>query len=70
MKMEQVLLEILSNALDAMPDGGRITIKGRAVAAPNGESPAGVSITISDTGRGIAEDNHAVGLRPVFHHQA
>jgi signal transduction histidine kinase len=66
MKMEQVLLEILSNALDAMPTGGRITIKGRAVQAPNPESPPAVSIEISDTGRGIAAATMPSVFDPFF----
>lgn len=43
----QVFHELLANAQDAMPDGGRISI----AAAPNGREH--VRITVSDTGEGI-----------------
>jgi signal transduction histidine kinase len=52
MQIEQALLEIVSNALDAMPKGGRLRIAGSVVA--NGASgPDQVSIEIADTGPGI-----------------
>jgi signal transduction histidine kinase len=52
MQIEQALLEIVSNALDAMPQGGRLRIVGSVVA--NGASgPDQVSIEIADTGPGI-----------------
>ncbi|MGH7649598.1 MAG: ATP-binding protein, partial [Gemmatimonadaceae bacterium] len=47
-QIEQALVEILSNALDAMPDGGVLGV------AAHG-SLGGVAIEISDTGAGIPE---------------
>jgi signal transduction histidine kinase len=53
MQVEQALVEIVSNALDAMPTGGRLGIVGRA----DGRDPdAGyVTIEVTDTGPGIPE---------------
>jgi signal transduction histidine kinase len=53
MQLEQALVEIVSNALDAMPAGGRLRIS----AASNGKNASGgeVSIDIGDTGPGIPE---------------
>jgi signal transduction histidine kinase len=53
MQVEQALVEIVSNALDAMPTGGRLGIIGRA----DGRDPdAGyVTIEVTDTGPGIPE---------------
>jgi two-component system, NtrC family, sensor kinase len=52
MQVEQALLEIVSNALDAMPRGGRLRIAGRAES--NGAAGAGqVALEITDTGPGI-----------------
>jgi signal transduction histidine kinase len=52
MQLEQALVEIVSNALDAMPSGGRLRIG----AVSNGDKTgAQVVIEISDTGPGIPE---------------
>jgi signal transduction histidine kinase len=50
MQVEQALLEIVSNALDAMPAGGRLRI-GATLA--DGAGPAQVVVEVSDTGGGI-----------------
>ncbi|MDE2320867.1 MAG: HAMP domain-containing protein [candidate division NC10 bacterium] len=51
-QVEQALGEIFSNALDAMPDGGSITIRGYR-GTGNGRSGS-VVLEIADTGGGIA----------------
>jgi signal transduction histidine kinase len=50
-QIEQALIEIISNAIDAMPQGGRLGIR----ASVDGKSEAGrlIIIDISDTGTGI-----------------
>jgi signal transduction histidine kinase len=51
MRLEQALTEIISNALDAMADGGRLEL---AVQSQSGESGAdGVLLEITDSGPGI-----------------
>jgi signal transduction histidine kinase len=53
MQLEQALVEIISNAVDAMPDGGRLRI---ATRGEDGEDGRGlVAIEIADTGGGIPE---------------
>jgi signal transduction histidine kinase len=49
-QMLQVLLNLVKNAVEAMPCGGAVTIG--AGRRPNGE----LAITVSDEGRGIAPD--------------
>ena len=52
MQLEQALVEVVSNALDAMPNGGTLRISARAV---QGTGRPAVLVEISDTGVGIPE---------------
>jgi two-component system sensor histidine kinase AtoS len=58
-KMSQVLLNILSNSRDAMPEGGNITI-----AARKNETMAVIHIT--DTGQGMDEETMEHIFDPLF----
>lgn len=58
-QMQQVFLNLLVNALDAMPDGGAIRIDGRA---ENGD----VVIDVTDTGMGIPPEHRARLFEPFF----
>jgi signal transduction histidine kinase len=53
MQLEQALVEVVSNALDAMPSGGRL----RIAASTDGTSAAAgyVTIEVADTGPGIPD---------------
>src|SRR5436309_5569950 len=50
MRLEQALTEIISNALDAMPEGGQLTIAARADGPGRAD---GVALEITDSGPGI-----------------
>jgi signal transduction histidine kinase len=64
MQLEQALVEIVSNALDAMPHGGTLRIAARADGSARGD--AGVVIEIADTGVGIPERVLASVCEPFF----
>jgi two-component system NtrC family sensor kinase len=57
--LEQVFLNLLTNAREATPHGGRITVTARSV-------DDAVEITITDTGCGIPAENLARVLEPFF----
>ncbi len=64
MQVEQALVEIVSNALDAMPQGGRLRIG----ASSNGAaaSPGEVAIEVADTGPGIPDQVLPSVCEPFF----
>lgn len=59
-QLRQVFVNLLTNAREAMPDGGTVWIRGEnvALAEPMLELPAGryVRLTVTDDGRGISAD--------------
>ncbi len=59
-QLEQVLLNLINNSLDAMPNGGQLRIE----TAPGPESTA--SIRISDTGTGIQPEHLERLFEPMF----
>ena len=64
MQLEQALLELVSNALDAMPDGG--TLRLAAQAGDGGTPPSEVLVSVADTGGGIPEHLLSSVCEPFF----
>lgn len=52
-KIEQVLINLLKNAFEAMPQGGMVTIRLGMLTTKTG--PEKVILTVQDTGNGIPE---------------
>ena len=56
-QLEQAFLNLILNAAEAMPDGGTLIIKSRAVRQPRtSEKPTHVSVEVKDTGKGMSEE--------------
>lgn len=67
---EQMLVNLATNARDAMPDGGRITIRTRLSSIDAGDPQLGagwhVRLTVCDTGTGMPEEVVGRALEPFF----
>jgi len=64
MQLEQALVEVVSNALDAMPNGGRLRIAAQLL--NGGAVPREVAIDVSDTGAGIPDQVLPSVCEPFF----
>jgi two-component system NtrC family sensor kinase len=58
-QIEQALLNLITNAIDAMPDGGRLELGARL----EGDS---VALSVGDTGGGIAPEDLSRVFEPLF----
>lgn len=58
-QLKQAFLNLLTNALDAMPDGGRLTISARVA----GEM---LCVSFADTGVGVPADDSALIFEPFY----
>ncbi len=63
--MQQALINIALNAIQAMPDGGKFLVETRAV-KPSGDNPGLVTIEFTDTGKGIIAENLSRIFNPFF----
>ena len=71
-QLEQVIVNLVVNARDAMPTGGRLTIKttnldaDESDPAGDGTHRSGVMLVISDTGPGMDDSTRAQAFDPFF----
>ncbi len=66
-KMQQALLNLLMNSIQAMAEGGRLRVEAKTVSpAENIDSNAAVRITVEDTGAGIAAEDIPFVFDPFF----
>ena len=56
-QLEQAFLNLILNAAEAMPDGGRLTIRSHTIRLPRaGTQPTHVAVEFKDTGKGMSEE--------------
>lgn len=60
-RIQQVFLNLVLNAVEAMPEGGRLEIR-----ASSTDEPAGVRISFADSGKGIAADATSNLFEPFY----
>jgi signal transduction histidine kinase len=60
-QLQQVLLNLILNAVEAMPSGGQLEVR-----TALGERPDFVDIAVSDSGRGISRENAGRIFQPFF----
>jgi two-component system NtrC family sensor kinase len=63
-ELQQVAINLMVNAIQAMPDGGVLTLATRDMQGPEGR--AGVLIEVSDSGPGLAPEVCERLFRPFF----
>jgi PAS domain S-box-containing protein len=63
-QLEQVMVNLYLNAIDAMPEGGKLIVEAK-IAQSDGMAPVAV-ITVADTGFGIAETDLPKIFQPFF----
>jgi signal transduction histidine kinase len=57
--LRRAVLNLILNALDAMPDGGVLTVSA-------GAGPQGVELKVADTGQGMSEDAERRAFEPFY----
>jgi two-component system NtrC family sensor kinase len=61
LQLHQVFLNLMTNGAEAMPDGGRLTLRTRT-----GPMPGFVTVEVQDTGVGIPDENMKKVFTPFF----
>ncbi|HRF00858.1 MAG TPA: PAS domain-containing protein [Pirellulaceae bacterium] len=65
-QLEQVIMNLVLNARDAMPTGGRLTIETAAAERGDDAAPRFARLSVSDTGHGIDEEIRSRIFEPFF----
>lgn len=64
-RLQQVFINLVNNALDAMPDGGELKVTTRFI-HNEGDGEGAVSVEFEDTGTGMSEDVRARIFDPLY----
>lgn len=64
--LRQVLLSLLTNAIDATPDGGSITVAAGLLAGGDGDRPPRLELSVADSGHGMSEVERRQAFEPFY----
>jgi len=65
-ELRQLFSNLIVNAVDAMPSGGRLRVRVSRRHEPDGQGRAGVRVTVADTGVGIPAQDRARVFEPFY----
>lgn len=65
-QLEQVIMNLVVNARDAMPTGGRLTLETATVAPPSADPVRFARLSVSDTGQGMTDEVKEKVFEPFF----
>ena len=65
-QLEQVIMNLVVNARDAMPTGGRLTIETSIVSSTMADSTRFAQLSVTDTGHGMSDDVKGKIFEPFF----
>ncbi|MEW6457346.1 MAG: ATP-binding protein [Acidobacteriota bacterium] len=65
-ELQQVIINIVNNAVDAMPDGGELMVRTSRSGYMNNQTTEDVEIEIADTGKGIPSEHKELIFTPFF----
>jgi PAS domain S-box-containing protein len=65
-QLEQVIMNLVVNARDAMPTGGRLTIETATILSSDGSGTEVARLSVSDTGQGMSDDVKEKIFEPFF----
>ena len=65
-QVDQIVLNLVTNARDAMPEGGRLTLATTNVKAGSATDADSVRLSVHDTGVGMPDEVRARALEPFF----
>jgi PAS domain S-box-containing protein len=65
-ELREALINLVFNAVDAMPEGGTLTLKTNLAGIAGNSDPRHVQISVTDDGMGMDEDTRRLCLEPFF----
>jgi two-component system NtrC family sensor kinase len=65
-RLQQVFINLVNNALDAMPDGGELRVTTRFTQDAEGDGAGIISVEFEDTGTGMTEEVRARIFDPLY----